>query len=112
MNAGIVVYQRSGGSLVGKWTHDRVGGVFHREIVEDVADDTWVGDWPVEVFQGDQTIFKGRLRSAKLGDAFELAWQKEDGTVAFQGIGCALDAQMLVGSFEPIQLKDIDTSGS
>ena len=74
MKAGIVIYRRSGASFVGKWTHEDVKGVFFKEIVHDVPADTWEGDWPVEVFQGDELLLQGRLSSAKLGDCLKLVW--------------------------------------
>ena len=43
VQAGIIIYRRSGTSLVGKWTHENVAGIFQKEIVRDVAPGTWEG---------------------------------------------------------------------
>jgi hypothetical protein len=102
MKAGIVIYRRSGGSLVGEWTHEKVDGALQREIVQGTPGPDWTGDWPVEIFQADQSIFKGRFSSVKFGESLKLAWRKEDGTVAFQGIGCAIGADMLAATFEEV----------
>jgi hypothetical protein len=102
MKAGIVVYRRSGGWLIGKWTHDAVGGVLQREIVQGSPGSDWQGDWPVEIFQGGKSIFKGRFSSVELGESLKLAWNTEDGATAYQGIGFALDAETLAATFESV----------
>jgi hypothetical protein len=100
MQAGIVIYRRSGTSLVGKWTHESVNGISQREIVHDVLPGTWEGDWPVEIYKDDAAIFQGRLSSVKFGDCLKLTWKNDESE--FQGVGYAIDAEMVAATFEPV----------
>jgi hypothetical protein len=47
MQAGIILCQRNGSSLLGKWTPERVNGIMQQEIVHDVAPGAWEGAWRV-----------------------------------------------------------------
>jgi hypothetical protein len=100
LQAGIIIYQRSGTSLIGKWTHANVLGISQKEIVHDVPPGSWEGDWPVEIFQDDARIFQGRLSSIKFGDGLKLTWKND--TSEFQGVGYAIDDDMAAASFEPV----------
>jgi hypothetical protein len=106
MKAGIVVYRRGNGSLIGQWAHENTGGLLAREVVHDVSAGDWQGDWPVDIFLGDEIFFKGRLNSAKFGDCLKLTWRgqlvKDGSSRTFQGVGCAIDNETLAASFEQI----------
>jgi hypothetical protein len=104
VQAGIVMYRRSGTSLVGKWTHESVDGISQKEIVHDVSPGAWEGDWPVEVFKGDALIFQGRLSSIKLGDCLKLTWKNDSSE--FQGVGYVIDDETAAASFEPTPPAD------
>ena len=109
MEAGIVVYKRSAGSLIGKWAHEKTGGMLSREIVRDVAKGAWEGLWPVEIFAGDDLFFQGTLRSVKFGDCLKLTWRGKfkDGSVhTYQGIGYVIDAETAAATFEDISKTD------
>jgi len=96
MQAGIVVYQRNGSTLAGKWTHQNVNGVAQQEVVHDVAPGAWEGDWPVEIFQNGTRIFEGRLSSVRLGEGLKLTWK--DGANEFQGVGFIINDDMIAAS--------------
>jgi hypothetical protein len=107
MQAGIVVYQRKGNQLVGQWSHEKIEGALANEIVHDVAPGALEGDWPVEIFAPDGSLyFTGRLSSAKWGGCVKLSWQGSflaDGTSArFEGIGYASGPDLLSATFEQI----------
>ena len=106
MQAGIVVYQRQGNQLVGRWSHQNNNGVLADEIVHDVAPGAVEGDWPVEIFEPNGKLqFTGRLNSSKWGDCVKLSWtgSLSNGTSAsFEGIGTASGADILSATFELI----------
>ena len=108
MEAGIVVYQRQGNQLVGKWSHEKTNGKLADQIVRDVAPGPLEGDWPVEIYiQPNVLYFTGHLHSSKLGDCVKLVWQgnfKKDGTPGrFEGIGYEY-GDLLSATFEEVKL--------
>lgn len=109
MEAGIVVYMRNAGSLIGKWAHEKTGGILSREIVHDVAEGVWEGHWPVDIFAGEDLFFQGTLRSVKLGNCLKLTWRGKfkDGSLhTYEGIGYVIDATTAAASFEEIPKAD------
>jgi hypothetical protein len=110
MQAGIVVYQRKGDQLVGRWSHEKTGGALADEIVHDVAAGALEGDWAVEIFDPlGKPYFTGRLNSSKLGGCVKLIWDGSfvDGgkSARFEGIGYASGADVLSATFEQITAK-------
>ena len=106
MKAGIVIYRRGAGMLLGQWAHEDTGGVLARETVHGVPAGEWQGDWAVDIFLGEEIFFKGRLNSAEFGDCLKLTWQgqlvKDGSACTFQGIGRAIDNEIAAASFERI----------
>jgi hypothetical protein len=106
MKAGIVIYRRDAGMLLGQWAHEDTGGVLARETVYGVPPGEWQGDWAVDIFLGEEIFFKGRLNSTGFGDCLKLTWQgqlvKDGSACTFQGIGRAIDNEIAAASFERI----------
>ena len=106
--AGVVVYERKGRSLEGIWTHESIHGVVGREVVEDVEEGRFDGNWKVEIFLPTQAgpIYEGRLISEPLGSAYLLRWigfRTANGSRQnFKGIGLWRDSGILVASFQEV----------
>jgi hypothetical protein len=107
MKARIVIYRRDGTSLSGQWTHQNTGGIFAKELVQEVSPGPMVGDWPIQVFMPGGTLyFSGNLKSVSLGNSLILTW---NGAIVnathrpakFVGIGYQIDDNLMVASFEP-----------
>ena len=75
MKAGIVIYRRDAGMLLGQWAHEDTGGALASETVYGVPAGEWQGDWAVDIFLGEEIFFKGRLNSTGFGDWLKLTWQ-------------------------------------
>jgi len=103
--AGMVVYRREGNELVGKWCHQTTGGMLAREVVSGVAPGAVEGQWPVQIFNTDNSpMYSGTLKSQRLSDGLKLEWNgtfANGSTGKFIGIGQILNSDLLVGTFEP-----------
>jgi hypothetical protein len=106
MKAGIVVYRRGDGLLIGQWAHQNTGGLLASEVVHDVSPGDWQGNWPVDISLGGEPFFKGRLNTEKFGDCLMLTWRvqlvKDGSDRTYQGIGYAIDNETMAASFEQI----------
>jgi len=108
LKAGIVLYRRVPGSLMGEWSDDDIAGKLANETVRDVDDGAVTGDWPVEILLPDGTlVFSGRLSSTSFGDCLKLKWEgispQRKGTARFEGIGRAVQDDLIVASFEKVE---------
>ena len=104
MQAGIVVYRRGDGVLIGQWANEDTHGRLASEVVHDVPVDTWEGNWLVDIFVGDELVFRGTWNSVRFGDCLKLTWQgklKDGAQKTYQGIGYAIDAETMAATFEP-----------
>jgi mannose-6-phosphate isomerase-like protein (cupin superfamily) len=109
MHSGIIYYLRKERTLVGKWTHQDIGGLLADEIVRDVAPGATEGLWPVDINapNGD-LMFTGQLSSRKLGESLLLEWSgilvEQQTPARFIGIGICLNDDLIVASFEQVDL--------
>jgi hypothetical protein len=104
MKAGIVIYRRDGSSLSGQWTHQDIGGLLAKELVQNVPSGPMVGNWPVQVSAPDgSVIFTGWLQAATLGKSLLLTWDETmaGGQPKFVGLGYQINDDLMVASFEP-----------
>ena len=107
-HAGIIYYKRIGDRFEGIWTHKDIGGQAAREVVLNVADRSFEGDWPVVIYLpvSDAPFYEGRLTSKPLGEGLLLNWRGariSDGEqLDYEGIGLMIDTDTLVASFEEV----------
>jgi len=103
--AGIVIYDRKGTDLEGRWTHEDSKGHFAREVVFGVPKDRFVGSWKVDIYRPNGPLFwTGGLTSDELGEAFSLRWEGafiESGDASsYIGVGVELPDGTIVATFE------------
>lgn len=107
MVAGLVIYDRKGNDLEGRWTHQNLQGNFAREVVYDVQKDSFVGAWKVDIYVPDGALFwAGELTCERPGEAVSLRWEgafAETGKrSSYVGIGDELPNGTIVATFEEV----------
>ncbi|MEA3011335.1 MAG: hypothetical protein QOJ91_3027 [Sphingomonadales bacterium] len=110
MIAGIVFYRRQGDGLIGRWSHESLGGRLAEERVAGVAPGSFTGRWPVRIFDpAGKPMFAGQLESTRFGDSLKLSWRgklmPDDKPALFEGIGYVIDPDTMCASFEQVALK-------
>jgi hypothetical protein len=109
-DAGVVYYRRIGRTLEGSWTHEEIGGLIAREVVYDVEEGSFEGDWKVDIYPpgGGEAFYEGRLTSRRFGEAYLLSWAGHQILTGvsreFKGIGLSLEADLLIASFQEVSL--------